>query len=105
MAREQLQTLSEPMYYILLSLTEPRHGYDIMTRVSELSGGRVAVGAGTLYTLLSRFEKEKIIYLYAEEKRRKIYALTEKGLEILKEEYRRLKTMVNDGNFLENIKW
>lgn len=105
MAREQLQTLSEPMYYILLSLTEPRHGYDIMTRVSELSGGRVAVGAGTLYTLLSRFEKEKIIYLYAEEKRRKIYALTEKGLEILKEEYRRLKTMVDDGKFLENIEW
>ncbi len=100
MAREQLQTLSEPMYYILLSLIEPRHGYDIMTKVSELSKGRVVVGAGTLYTLLSRFEKEEIIYLYAEEKRRKIYLITPKGMNMLKDEYIRLKNMVADGDFL-----
>ncbi len=100
MAREQLQTLSEPMYYILLSLIEPRHGYDIMTKVSELSKGRVVVGAGTLYTLLSRFEKEEIIYLYAEEKRRKIYLITQKGMNMLKYEYIRLKNMVADGDFL-----
>lgn len=100
MAREQLQTLSEPMYYILLSLIEPRHGYDIMTKVSELSKGRVVVGAGTLYTLLSRFEKEEIIYLYAEEKRRKIYLITQKGMNMLKDEYIRLKNMVTDGDFL-----
>lgn len=100
MAREQLQTLSEPMYYILLSLIEPRHGYDIMTKVSELSKGRVVVGAGTLYTLLSRFEKEEIIYLYAEEKRRKIYLIIQKGMNMLKDEYIRLKNMVADGDFL-----
>ena len=100
MAREQLQTLSEPMYYILLSLIEPRHGYDIMTKVSELSKGRVVVGAGTLYTLLSRFEKEEIIYLYAEEKRRKIYLITQKGMNMLNDEYIRLKNMVADGDFL-----
>ena len=33
MARKQFQTLSEPMYYVLLSLTEECCGVDIMKKV------------------------------------------------------------------------
>ena len=51
MAREPLQTLTEPMYYILLALTEECCGVDIMNKVEELSGGRIRVGPGTLYAL------------------------------------------------------
>ena len=40
--------LTEGVYYILLSLYEPRHGYGIMQYVEELSAGRVELGAGTL---------------------------------------------------------
>ena len=102
MAREQLQNLTEPMYYVLLSLTLPRHGYEIMQVIGEVSGGRVKVGAGTLYALLSRFEKEKIITQVANEGRRKIYSLTTKGREILIEEHNRLQLLVADGKkFLE----
>jgi DNA-binding PadR family transcriptional regulator len=102
MAREQLQSLTEPMYYVLLSLTLPRHGYEIMQVIGEVSGGRVKVGAGTLYALLSRFEKEKIITQVANEGRRKIYSLTPKGREILIEEHNRLQLQVTDGKkFLE----
>ena len=54
MAREQLQTLTEPMYYILLALLEECCGVDIMEKVKELSGGRVRVGPGTLYAMLGR---------------------------------------------------
>ncbi len=97
MAREQLKTLTEPMYYILLSLIRENHGYGIMQRISQLTEGRVTVGAGTLYTLLGRFEKEKIIIQVAEENRRKIYKLSEKGQNILKEEFERLNKMVRDG--------
>ncbi len=71
MAREPLQTLTEPMYYILLALTEECCGVDIMNKVEELSGGRIRVGPGTLYAMLSRFEEKKIIRLTAEEGRRK----------------------------------
>ena len=46
MAREQFQTLTEPMYYILLALTEECCGVDIMEKVREISGGRVTVGPG-----------------------------------------------------------
>ena len=64
MARKKLDTLTEPMYYVLLSLTEERHGYGIRQYANQLTNGRVNVGAGTLYALLSRFEKEGLIRGY-----------------------------------------
>lgn len=97
MAREQLQTLTEPMYYILLALLKECCGVDIMERVKCLSGGRVTVGPGTLYAMLARFEKIGIIRLTAEEGRRKSYVITGQGREILQKEYDRLKGMVADG--------
>lgn len=97
MAREQFQTLTEPMYYILLALTEECCGVDIMEKVEKLSSGRVKVGPGTLYAMLSKFEENQIIRRTAEEGRRKSYIITEVGMEMLSKEYERLKTMVEDG--------
>lgn len=97
MAREQFQTLTEPMYYILLALTEECCGVDIMEKVKMLSHGRVLVGPGTLYAMLAKFEENGVIKLTASEGRRKSYIITDKGREMLKEEYQRLKTMVEDG--------
>jgi DNA-binding PadR family transcriptional regulator len=94
MAREQLQTLSEPMYFILLALTKPMHGYEIMQTVSAISGERVKIGAGTLYALLTRFEKEKIVVRVSDDGRRKTYALTETGRGLLNREYGRLKESI-----------
>lgn len=99
MAREQLQTLTEPMYYILLALTEECCGVDIMDRVKKLSGGRVSVGPGTLYAMLAKFEEKDIIRLTASEGRRKSYIITDTGKDELKKEYERLKRMVMDGGF------
>lgn len=90
------------MYYILLALSEPQHGYGIMQEVERRTEGRVKIGAGTLYNLLSRFEEENFIVQISEENRRKTYTLTDKGLDILSEEYQRLKQLVLDGSdFLE----
>lgn len=97
MAREQFQTLTEPMYYILMALMQECCGVDIMDRVEEISGGRVKVGPGTLYAMLSKFEKNKIIRLTQEEGRRKSYIITEAGVEMLQKEYERLRIMVEDG--------
>lgn len=97
MARNQLQTLTEPMYYILLSLTEERYGYEIMQVISEKTSGRLDVGPGTLYTLLSRFVDEGIIEQLRVVERRKVYIITDMGMEILKKEYERLKQLVVDG--------
>ena len=72
MAREQFQTLTEPMYYILIALSEECCGVDIMEKVQKISGGRVKVGPGTLYTMLSKFEENQIIFRTKEEGRRKV---------------------------------
>ncbi|MGI6659653.1 MAG: PadR family transcriptional regulator [Dethiobacteraceae bacterium] len=102
MAKEQLQNLTEAMYYILLTLTEPRHGYAIMQEVEKISQGSFVVGPGTLYRLLARFEKENIIRQYDDDGRRKSYLITEKGYEMLQAEYQRLKQLVESSkNTLE----
>ena len=100
MAREQFQTLTEPMYYILLALTEECCGVDIMEKVKAISRGRVLVGPGTLYAMLAKFEENDVIRLTASEGRRKSYIITDTGWEMLRKEYQRLKIMVEDGNLL-----
>lgn len=97
MAREQFQNLTEPMYYILMSLLNESCGVDIMERVDEISNGRVKVGPGTLYALLGKFEKENMIRETEVVGRKRSYIITDKGLDILKEEYERLQTLVYDG--------
>lgn len=97
MAREQFQTLTEPMYYILLSLMKECCGVDVMDRVRTLSHGRVRVGPGTLYAMLARFEENGMIRLTAQEGRRKSYVITEHGKKMLEDEYERLCQMTQDG--------
>lgn len=97
MARKQFQTLSEPMYYILLALTKECCGVDIMKKVENISKGRISVGPGTLYTLLGKFESSGLIRETAVEGRKRSYIITEDGYEALNEEYKRLKTMVEEG--------
>lgn len=97
MARKPLESLTEPMYYVLLSLTEERHGYAVMQYVSELTGGRVAIGAGTLYALLGRFEKDGLIRLTRDVDKRKYYVLTPEGRRALEEELQRLQRRAADG--------
>lgn len=98
MAREQFQTLTEPMYYILLALLEECCGVDIMEKVNTLSHGRVQVGPGTLYAMLARFENNQIIRLTASNGRKKSYVITDIGKEMLLKEFQRLETMVKDGS-------
>lgn len=93
--------MTEAMYYILLALRQPCHGYGIMQRITELSDGRIVMGPGTLYGVLTRMKKDGWILLKEDDGRRKIYYLTESGEQALRREYRRLIQMVRDGAELE----
>ena len=97
MPREQLQTLTEPMYYILLALKEECCGVDIMKMIEVISHGRITVGPGTLYALLDKFQKAGLIIETRVEGRKRSYIISEKGYEVLKKEYDRLITMVEEG--------
>lgn len=97
MAREKLQTLSEPMYYILLALMEERCGVDIMKEVERISNSRISVGPGTLYALLDKFMEEKIIIETKVEGRKRSYIITEYGITVLKKEMERISSMLDEG--------
>ena len=92
--------LTEAVYYILLSLLTPRHGYGIMQNTETLSGGRVKLAAGTLYGAInSLLEKGWIMALPGEkDSRKKEYVITEEGKTILKAEIQRLKELVENGS-------
>lgn len=103
MAAEQ-PPMTEATYYILLALQTPGHGYGMMRQIRELSGGRIVMGPGTLYGVLTRMRKEGMIHLEAEEERRKTYVITETGKDALYREYERLKRLMQDGKVLEDEK-
>lgn len=94
--------LTESTYYILLSLTQPQHGYGIMQQTEAMSKGRVRLAAGTLYGALNSLcEKGWIIQLPCDDgSRRKEYRLTERGKKVLQNEVSRLRELVDNG---ENI--
>lgn len=89
--------MSETAYYILFSLTEPRHGYGIMQHVEVITNGRLRLGAGTLYGSLSRMEKDRLIDVVAEEQRRKIYQINAAGKALLQVEINRLQELLTNG--------
>ena len=91
--------LTEAVFYILLSLTERRHGYGIMQRTAELSSGRLVISAGTLYGALSTLmEKGWIKQLdIVADSRRKEYQITAAGREVLEQELARLEELVANG--------
>lgn len=98
--------LTEAVYYILLSLTEPLHGYGIMQKAESLSGGRVRLAAGTLYGALSNLTERGWIESALDENgaeprgreaRRHAYRITPRGLEILRGEVKRLGELYENG--------
>lgn len=88
--------MTEAMYYILLTLTVPGHGYQIMAAVPRASRGRVRMGPGTLYGALTRMESERYIEIVEDDGRRKTYAITESGRAALQAETERLRSMLDD---------
>lgn len=95
---DQATVLTEAVYYILLSLQQPRHGYGIMQFVQELSNDRVKLAAGTLYGALSSLvDKGWIESIDQEAGRKKEYIMTNQGRVRLQQELDRLKELVRHG--------
>jgi len=91
--------LTEAVYFILLALTKPLHGYGIMQLTEQLSAGRVRLAAGTLYGALSTLcDKGWIRELPVQAgSRKKEYVITEAGREVLTGELDRLRQLVQAG--------
>lgn len=96
MPREKFHTLTEQMFYALLCLTEECYGMDILDRVPTMTGQRVRIGSGTLYTLLEQFLEADMIRQTKVEGRRRCYILTAKGRQMLQQERARLAAQLED---------
>lgn len=93
--------MTEAMYYVLLALMRPNHGYQLMHAITDVSNGRLNMGPGTLYGVLSRMQKDGLISLAEDDGRRKTYQITAEGEQALRIEYSRLKSLINDSEILE----
>jgi len=91
--------LTEAVFYILLALYEPMHGYKIMQTVRELSAGRVDLGAGTLYGAINTLVEKQWIEPLAGglDSRKKEYQITSLGKTIAEAEIKRLEELLNTG--------
>ena len=97
MAKRTMESLTEPMYYILLALhAQPMCGIDIADFIIRRTKGRVQVGPGTLYTILGKFEKEQLIEQIQLEGRKRTYRITGKGQDALLAELRRIRLCLAD---------
>ena len=87
--------MQEATFLILTALAaSSQHGYGILTNVNEISGGRVRLRAGTLYTALDRLRADGLVEVDREEivdaRLRRYYRLTPPGVQRLAAEVDRL---------------
>ncbi|AEV88400.1 PadR family transcriptional regulator [Actinoplanes sp. SE50] len=88
--------LREPTFLVLTALAaEPRHGYAVIEDVAQMTGGRLRLRAGTLYTALDRLRQDGLIEVDREEvvqsRLRRYYRLTGAGERTLAAETARLR--------------
>ena len=99
-APESLLPLTPGMFQVLIALADgDKHGYAIIKEVARRTAGQIALSAGTLYTIIRRFEQEGVIAESAvrpeaalDDERRRYYKLTEFGRDVARAEGRRMES-------------
>jgi DNA-binding PadR family transcriptional regulator len=99
MTADERRPLTETIFYVLLSLGRPLHGYGIMQQVNGLTGCRVALGAGTLYGVLTNLTEKGWIrpLTSAAGERKKEYVITDAGRKAVVMELERLEELLRNG--------
>ena len=101
---ERDNPLTEAVFYILLALRKPNHGYGIIQEVQELTNGRLTLGAGTLYGAIQSLAKKDWIRIYSEDtesRKKKEYIITDEGRAVFEAEKARLNELVKNAALME----
>lgn len=96
--------LTEAIFYILLAVRKPNHGYGIIQEVEQLTKGRVVLGPGTLYGAIQSLVKKGWIHIYSEDtesRKKKEYLITEEGKAVFAAETVRLKELLQNASLME----
>ena len=97
-----LLPLTPSMFHVLIALADgEKHGYAIIKEVQRRTGGRLRLGAGTLYALVRRFLEQGVIEESSErpdpaldDERRRYYRLTAFGRTVAEAEAGRLEELI-----------
>lgn len=96
--------LTEALFYILLAVRKPNHGYGITQEVEKLTNGRVTLGPGTLYGAIQSLVKKDWIVIYSEDtesRKKKEYLITETGRAVFEAEKERLSELLKNAELME----
>lgn len=97
--------LTEALFYILLAVRTPNHGYGIIQDVSEMTDNRVTLGPGTLYGAINSMLTKEWISLYSEDKesrKKKEYLITNTGKKIFQNEVKRLNELIKNAKKMDD---
>ena len=89
--------LTESIFYILLRLHSPAHGYALMKDIAQMTDDRLNLGAGSLYGALDILQKRGWIKALDEypQDRKKEYIITDTGKEFFERDLVRLEMLQN----------
>lgn len=99
--------LTEALFYILLAVRKPNHGYGITQEIEEITNGRVSLGPGTLYGAIQSLEKRGWIEIYSQDtssRKKKEYIITPAGRTAFEEEKIRLMELLKNSELMEENK-
>lgn len=95
--------LTEAVFYILLALFKPTHGYGIIKFIRTITDDRVILGSGTLYGALNTLMKNGWVTTEEfQEDSRKLYKITKMGRNAVDNELARLKELTEHGYSITN---
>ena len=100
---EKNTPLTEALFYILLSVRKPNHGYGIIQEIEEMTKGRVVLGAGTLYGAIQTMESKGWIKVYSQDmgsRKKKEYIITDLGKTVFAEETVRLAELLENSKLI-----
>jgi DNA-binding PadR family transcriptional regulator len=108
-----LLPLTPAVFHIVLALAGGEgHGYGIMLEVERLTSGRLSLGPGTLYRSIQRMlldglieERRDLEDSEEDDERRRYYRLTKFGLDVAREEARRLESLVRAARKRQLLPW
>ena len=100
-SKELLKGTIQPIVLSLLTERDKMYGYEIFTKVKELSDGKIILKDGSLYPVLQKLQKDgllKVEQVYIGKRVRKYYSLTAQGVEAKKDHLVELRDFINTLN-------
>ncbi len=100
---EKHAPLTEAIFYILLAVRTPNHGYGIIQDIQTITSQRLILGPGTLYGAIQSLVKKGWIQMYSEDahsRKKKEYIITEAGRNAFEEEKMRLEELLKNAELM-----